>query len=378
MSDTLPNAQLPTSTSALLYVVSLFSSPEWQHTERRRYAGNRMQLLGNEKQKGSLERTSELLDLLRQSWGQEISSSLWGDAFEQVYKQMECLDALELHTRTFSATPQQALWVLLAFDVMPALGRTWGFWCQDEPILPQMPEDDLWFLPHQDPANPDRLILPVETMLSWWLEQLDGPLDRLWGEYDDERRRTLDNWKSGRTTPAVAKIVEWFSDEHVFSYTSSGEAHLSSSQLRSLLLWARAIEQAYKDLVGFLTPDVEPKDADPIRNKALQLIELFRWSHEATVATDPRNPAMADQAFVKALPSWIKEGPFRVITPDRSRGLLATEQVADFLTLIFKDLSGDGALPDIFDDLKLRSPVPWGHDQTLLEQRQKLLNVTEN
>lgn len=87
---------------------------------------------------------------------------------------------------------------------------------------------------------------------------------------------------------------------------------------------------------------------------------------------------MADQAFVKALPSWIKEGPFRVITPDRSRGLLATEQVADFLTLIFKDLSGDGALPDIFDDLKLRSPVPWGHDQTLLEQRQKSQEAIEN
>ncbi|ATG39554.1 ankyrin repeat protein [Phaeobacter piscinae] len=268
--------------------------------------------------------------------------------------------------------------MLLAFDVVPALGRTWGFWCQDEALLPQMPEGDLWFLPHQDPANPDRLILPVETMLSWWLEQIDGPLDRLWGEYDDERRRTLDNWKSGRTTPAIAKIVEWFGDDHQFSYKSSDEAHLSTSQLRSLLLWARAIEQAYKDLVGCLTPGVAPTDADPMRNKALQLIELFRWSHEATVATAPTNPALADLAFVEALPSWIKEGPFRVITPDRSGRILAAEQVAEFLSGIFSALPSNAKLPDIFGDPKLRSPALMTFNADRVRQRQTAQEGIEN
>lgn len=181
MSDTLLIAQLPTSHSALLYAVSLFSAPGWQHTERSRYAKNEMRLLGNEKQKGSLERTSDLLRLLRQSLSQDQASTLWGDAVEQLLRLGNSLDALELHTRTYSASPQQALWVLLAFDIAPALGRTWGFWCQDEPLLPRMPEDDLWFLPHQDPASPDRLILPVEAVLTWWLEQVEGPMDRLWG-----------------------------------------------------------------------------------------------------------------------------------------------------------------------------------------------------
>ena len=248
MSDTQRIAQLPTSHSALLYAVSLFCAPEWQHSERRRYALSEMRL-----ERGA-DRTIELIDLLRQSLRQDQASTLWGDVVEQLLRLGNSLDALELHTRTYSATPQQTLCVLLAFDVMPALGRTWGFWCQDEALLPQMPEDDLWFLPHQDPANPDRLILPVEKVLSWWLEKFDGPLDRLWGEYDDERRRTLDNWKSGRTTPALSKIMEWFSDDYQFSHKSSDEAHLSTTQLRSLLLWARAIEQAYKDLVGYLTP----------------------------------------------------------------------------------------------------------------------------
>ncbi len=296
MSETHPIAQLPTSHSALLYAVSLFCPPEWQHTERRRYARSEMRLEGG---KG---RTLELLDILRQSWGQCASSPLWGDAFEQIYMQMECLDALELHTRTYSATPHQALWVILAFDIAPVLGRTWGFWCQDERLLPHMPDDDLWFLPRQDTVDPNRLILPVETMLSWWLEQLDGPLDRLWGKYDDERRRTLDNWKSGRTTPAISKIMDWFGDDTQFSYKSSDEARLSTPQLRSLLLWARAIEQGYKDLVDFLTPDLEPTDPDQMRNKALQLVELFRWSHDATVEVGPANPALGDQAFVDALP----------------------------------------------------------------------------
>lgn len=365
LTDIQPIAQLPTSYSALLYAVSLFCPPEWQHTERRRYARSEMRL-----EEGT-GRTLELIDLLRQSLSQEQAASLWGDVVEQVLRLGNSLDALELHTRTYSATPQQALWVLLAFDIAPALGRTWGFWCQGEPLLPRMPEDDLWFLPHQDPASPDRLILPVETMLLWWLEQIDGPLDRLWGEYDDERRRTLDNWKSGRTTPAIAKITKWFCDDHRFSYKGSDEAHLSTAQFRSLLLWARAIEQAYKDLVGYLTPGVAPNDADPMRNKALQLIELFRWSHEATVATDPRDPVKADQAFGESLPFWIKEGPFRAITPYRSGRLPGTEQVADFLSGVLSSVPYDHMLPDIFEDPRLRSSAIMTFNGNLVEQRQR-------
>lgn len=374
MSDAMPNAQLPTSTSALLYFVSLFSPPEWQHSERRRYTSSEMRL-----EKGA-DWSVELLDLLCRSFGQENAQSptLWLDFLKPVSEGLGILDALELHTRTYSATPQQALWVLLAFDIAPALGRTWGFWCQDEPLLPLMPEDDLWFLPHQDPTNPNRLILPVEAILTWWLERVEGPQNRLWGEYDDERRRTLDNWKSGRRTPAISRIMEWFSDDYQFSYKSSDEAHLSTAQLRSLLLWARAIEQAYKDLVGYLTPGVAPNDAEPIRNKALQLIELFRWSHEATVVTDPTNPALADQAFVEALPSWIKEGAFRAITPDRSGRLLAAEQVADFLSEIFKAMPHDDALPVMFKEVTLRAPAPPVQDLDLLEQRRTVLGAIEN
>ncbi len=374
MSDAMPNAQLPTSTSALLYFVSLFSPPEWQHSERRRYTSSEMRL-----EKGA-DWSVELLDLLCRSLGQENAQSptLWLDFLKPVSEGLGILDALELHTRIYSATPQQALWVLLAFDIAPALGRTWGFWCQDEPLLPLMPEDDLWFLPHQDPTNPNRLILPVEAILTWWLERVEGPQNRLWGEYDDERRRTLDNWKSGRRTPAISRIMEWFSDDYQFSYKSSDEAHLSTAQLRSLLLWARAIEQAYKDLVGYLTPGVAPNDAEPIRNKALQLIELFRWSHEATVVTDPTNPALADQAFVEALPSWIKEGAFRAITPDRSGRLLAAEQVADFLSEIFKAMPHDDALPDMFKEVTLRAPAPPVQDLDLLEQRRTVLGAIEN
>lgn len=366
MSDTQLIAQLPTSHSALLYVVSLFCPPEWQHAERRRYARSEMRLEGGE------DRSVELLGLLCRSLGQEHAQSptLWLDFLKLVSESLGILDALELHARTYSATPQQALWVLLAFDIMPFLGRTWGFWCQDEPLLPRMPEDDLWFLPYQDPASADRLVLPVETVLSWWVEQIDAPLDRLWGEYDEERRRTLNNWKSGRTTPAVAKITNWFGDEHQFSYKSSDAAHLSTAQLRSLLLWARAIEQAYKDLVGFLTPGVAPHDADPMRNKALQLVELFRWSHEATVATTSRDPAKADQAFAEALPFWIKEGPFRVITPDRNGRLLATELVADFISGILSSVPCDNTLPDVFGDTKLRSSAIMTFNGSLVEQRQ--------
>lgn len=369
MSDAMPNAQLPTSSSALLYFVSLFSPPEWQHSERRRYTSSEMRL-----EKGA-DRSVELLDLLCRSLGQENvqSPTLWLDFLKPVSEGLGILDALELHTRTYSATPQQALWVLLAFDIAPALGRTWGFWCQDEPLLPRMPEDDLWFLPHQDPASPDRLILPVETVLSWWFEQIDAPLDRLWGEYDDERRRTLDNWKSGRRTPAISRIMEWFSDGYQFSYKSSDEAHLSTTQLRSLLLWARAIEQAYKDLVGFLTPGVAPNEADPMCNKALQLVELFRWSHEVTLASHDPSVERERRKFSDSFPEWAKHTVFFAIIAQSNGELPPPEAVARIFSALFGGLSDNDELPDVFADLKARLPKDWTIDTELVERRNSVL-----
>lgn len=372
MPDTLPKAQLPTSTSALLYVVSLFCSPKWQHTKRDSYARSEMRL------ENGNDRTLELLDLLRQSLGQQQSSALWDKAVEQVLWYMAILDALELHTRTYSATPQQALWVLLAFDVLPDLGRTWGIWSQDEALLPQMPEDDLWFLPHQDPTNPNRLILPVEAMLTWWLGQVEGPMDRLWGQYDDERRRSFDNWKSGRTTPAISKILDWFGDDNQFSYKSSKEAYLSTTQLRSLLLWARAIEQGYKDLVGFLTPGVAPNEADPMRNKALQLIELFRWSHEATLISHDPSAEREKMKFSASFPKWAKDSVFSAITANENDDLPAPETIGQFLSLMLMSMPDDNVLPDLFENLQARSPKMWMPNQERLGEREAAQATIEN
>lgn len=372
MADTQPIVHLPTSHSALLYAVSLFCALDWQHSERRRYARSEMRLEGGE------ERTFELVDLLGQALSFDQTSPLWCDAVEQVLRLGNSLDALELHTRTYSATPQQALWVLLAFDVMPALGRTWGFWCQDEPLLPQMPEDDLWFLPHQDPVNPDRLILPVEAMLTWWLGQVEGPMDRLWGQYDDERRRSFDNWKSGRTTPAISKIMDWFGDDNQFSYKSSKEAYLSTTQLRSLLLWARAIEQGYKDLVGFLTPGVAPNEADPMRNKALQLIELFRWSHEATLISHDPSAEREKMKFSVSFPKWAKDSVFSAITANENDDLPAPETIGQFLSLMLMSMPDDHVLPDLFENLQARSPKMWMPNQERLGERETAQATIEN
>jgi hypothetical protein len=241
-----------------------------------------------------------------------------------------------------------------------------------------MPEDDLWFLPHQDPANSDRLILPVETMLSWWLELVDGPLDRLWGEYDDERRRTLDNWKSGRTTPAIAKINEFFSDDRQFSYKCSDEAHLSTAQLRTLLIWARSIEQAYKDLVEYLTPGVSPHDAAPGRNKVLQLIELFRWSHEATLAS--RDPSVEQEKlnFSNSLPEWAKVSVFSAVTANAKGDLPAPDAFGQYLSLMLMSMPDDNVLPDLFTNLRDRSPDMWVPNKKRLGEREAVQAAIEH
>ena len=214
--------------------------------------------------------------------------------------------------------------------------------------------------------------------MSWWIEQIDAPLDRLWGEYDDERRRTLDNWKSGRRTPAISRIMEWFSDDYQFSYNSSDEAHLSTAQLRSLLLWARAIEQAYKDLVGYLTPGVAPNDADPMRNKALQLTELFRWSHEATLASHDLSVERERTKFSAAFPKWAKNSVFSAITTNENGDLPDPEIIGQFLSLMLMSMPDDNVLPDLFENLQARSPKMWMPNQERLGEREAVQATIEN
>lgn len=340
---------LPNFAKALLTTSSLFASPGWQAAERERFAAMNMRLETYEK------RCSELLDNMRDALSLSPDSDLWKDFKRQLYHFGTTLDAYALHTVTFGADGRQVLWVI-GRDVAPALGRTWGFWCLDEPIMPDLPGGNLWFLPHVDPDHSGRLVLPVEVIARWWRGLLAGPIEAIWEEEGDDRHRTFQTWLAGKATPTPRKLEEWYSDDRKFRYRADIPNPPETRVVRTLLLWARALETGWATLVAALTPDVPPDDPDPMRNKALQLVQLFRLAHQLTVTSAANDPVVADQMFRAAVPDWLARGDFRSIVTASSGHPNAPENSAAWLSECFRSLLPGEPLRDIFRDVAMNAP----------------------
>ena len=356
----------PDFPTTLLKIASLFASPGLQASERRRFSGSDMRFNKFE------ERGKALFEIVYHALSLPPDSTVRRDLELHIAALGARLDALALHTATFGADDRQILWTLLGHDLAPGLGRTWGFWRLDEPIMPMLPGGHLWFLPRVQPQDAGRVILPIEVIAKWWRGLLEGSVERIWEHEEDDRHRTFQTWLSGRATPTPSKIEEWFSDDMKFDYRAEIGSPPLTRTVRILLLWARALEAGWKDLVGALSPGIDPTDPDPMRNKALQLVELFRLSHQLTVASGTQDPALADRAFRKAVPDWLAQGPFRQILPADGGSLAGSEEGARMLSLRFKGLTPGGALQDIFADAALNSPAELALDAAVLAERRQI------
>jgi hypothetical protein len=277
---------VPNSSKALLTISSLFAPPGWQAVERERFATVNMRFQTHEKH------ARELLEKMREALSLPPESEAWKNFTHQLASFGATLDAYALHTATFGADERQILWTL-GRDFAPALGRTWGGWCRDEPFMPELPGGNLWFLPRADTKHPDRLVLPVAVITRWWRDLLEGPLEGIWQDKSDDRHRTFQTWLAGEVTPTPRKLEEWFSNDQEFQYRADVTEPPETPVVRTLLLWARVLETGWKTLVEGLTPNVAPNDPDPMSNKALQLAQLFRLAHELTVAPQTKNAVTA-------------------------------------------------------------------------------------
>ena len=355
----------PDFPKTLLKFSSLFATPGWQAAERDRFAAIDM------RSGRFTERTYQLLDNIREALSLPQDHELWSDFTKQLHHFGEQLDVRALHTATFGADERQILWAL-GRDLAPGLGRTWGFWCRDEAIMPELPGTDLWFLPRADPDRPERLVLPVAVIARWWRSLLEGPLESIWHQDGADRHRTFQTWLAGQATPTPRKLEEWFSDVRKFRYRAEIADPPETRTVRTLLLWARAIETGWKDLVAVLTPDLAPDDADPMRNKALQLVELFRLAHQLTVAPETNDPLSADRMFLAAVPEWLACGPFRPILPAPDGRLPAAKACAGWMSAHFRSLVPGAPLQDIFRDAAMDAPSTPVVEPAILGERQKL------
>lgn len=348
--------KVPNAAQFVLTVASLFHSPGWQAVERRRFATYGLRVETHQ------AKASELIDSLRVALSLSGDEPVWRDAMQQFFHFASIFDTYALHVATHGAPARQVFWAIGA-DVAGAAGRTWGFWCLDEKILPDLPGGDLWFLPKPDADDPERLVLPVEVIARWWADQLDGPRENIWADlYSEdgeplEAHRTFQPWVMGRATPDIKSVERLFDGAQVFAYKPEVVAPPSTQTVRRLMLFARSLEQGWKDLVAVLTPGVSPHDPDPMRNKALQLAELFRLGFLFTFASGKGNTNVADGLFKQAIPEWLQQGPFKSILPNAKEQLPVAEEVAATLTERLCLMDPEAELPDIFGDSRMVSAV---------------------
>ncbi|WP_424940115.1 ankyrin repeat domain-containing protein [Aliiroseovarius sp. S253] len=428
-------ATLPNSESALLTLSQLIAPLDWQKQTliKKRFKAGEMPF-ANQQQK-----VEEILTSLSNALGLTEQDKIWWEILNQIAHHLQYFDALAANTRSFQANEQHILWQCLAYDILPGLGRTWGFWSLDVPFMPEMSGGDVWFLPKIDPNDPERLILPVQTVAQWWRDLLGGRISHTWPKAENERLRSFQNWASGDTTPAIEKLHACFPDKAEFNYvgtftlpedpndsfeaargflrdikaldpegiaatcpqlplelasralagTASPDeqkafvdavcrrwAQPSDRTVRTMFLAARGLEQGFKDLVSILTPGVDPHDADPMRNKTLQLVELFRLAWEHTAKTGTTDPIASDKAFCASVPSWLASGPFEGIMPGRN-GPPAPEKLAKRMTERFMRTTPDANLPDLFADSTLTLPASPKGDETIAEERARMLAKVE-
>lgn len=356
--------KIPNFQTALLELSSLFVSPGWQASERRRYASGEMR-----EEKRNLA-TGELSVKLFRKLSLGEDQALAENVLHQILLLGQLIDILSLHAITYGAEGPQVLWQL-GRQLAPHLGRTWGFWCCDIPIAPQMPGGDLWFLPRVSPDQPDRLVLPVEVVARWWREMLNAPLEKIW-DVEDDRHRTFQQWLSGRHTPTPEQNQRLFPDGQEFPWHAEITSPPSVKVVRNLMLWARALETLWKEMVKELTPDVDPTDPDPMRNKVLQLAELFRRAHQLTVAAKHDHPVIERRRFRELVPSWLAYGDFSGIMPDENANLLCPEGIADVMSRNFQALEAEMPLPDIFGDSRMTRPADQAALPAAYDEREEL------
>ena len=119
------------------------------------------------------------------------------------------------------------------------------------------------------------------------------------------------------------------------------------ARIRQRLRVARMTQDAYGRLLNFLCPNVEEDCTDPTKNKLLQLIGLFGTIYNLTIAAYRNCDSNEEQDswFESRLPPWDKGDLLLSIVP--SAQMFAYQAVAQRLTRVFLQHSGDEQLPDL-------------------------------
>lgn len=192
---------------------------------------------------------------------------LLDELFQEIDADSEAIDALKINlirfsraytelfskTWTYKADTKNVIWHLLGYFFSPTIARHIAFWNLNiyAPLDKGMPRGRFWYLPEfVYPKHQGQVYLPVEQVLDWLLDLIDGNVSDLANAYDkafpNEKEdltsisRKLNKWRKG-TLPDNKGIKEVFSDN--IKYDFKGILRLNTSL---------TIDEQYQEVCKFL------------------------------------------------------------------------------------------------------------------------------
>lgn len=225
-------------------------------------------------------------------------------------------------------------------------------------------------------------------------------------------RRSLENWRRGTTTPEIKYIEDYFHDDACLEFDGvfrlapevSDDAHFeaalrfvqqkglnaeslhaeislprdcleqvlagtadhdvrmafvrqlasryaqpSMQLVRRRLRFARMVQDGYERLLGLLCPGVDPLEADPERNKLLQLSMIFQYVYNLTIQASEAEAAegLSDDAwFERQLRPWEALTLYLAILPSLHGEGGGIKALAEYLTRQFMGFQPGAPLED--------------------------------
>jgi len=319
------------------------------------------------------EIVKELLDALGSEADHEVNFDLFGSLCEF----HSVLSYLEGNVWTFGASEKQTLWTVLSICHIPWIARKAAFWRREIELAKDVPGGEFWYLPQMSPLKEDTLELPIQQICRWLLmclgvknaysltvteakgiaqeedhDALDDTLETF--------KRSLYNWLGGAplSTKSLNKYFSRDSELKVIITNMNG-LETTWNSIRKRFLFARLTQEAYITMVDKLSSDNAYQCTDLSKNKALQLVELYKaiytWTKESysenKIFISDTEHLQADRKFIEQLNNHPRA--FELNCFDPTSGLGDTSYTAKVITRLLKIQGESSELLDVtpWDDV---------------------------
>lgn len=153
-----------------------------------------------------------------------------------------------------------------------------------------------------------------------------------------------------RLKDVLTGVADESEKQHFIQCLSERYGQPTLKLVRQRLLFARMVQDSYVRLLKFLCPNVAPDNADPAQNQLLQLIAIYQYVYNLTIAAHCQSGQKGEAAenawFERQLRPWEAGSLYLSILPSRIN--VESEELAELLTRQFMTMQPGEKLEDQF------------------------------